>query len=244
MIACFAALLLALAGSVRAAETACEDLAKLSLPHTGITAATLIAKSEFTPPPGAIEGCNPTIDCESGPTALYAAMPSFCRVQATLRPTANSDIRIEVWLPTAGWNGRLQAVGNSGFLSHIFYGNLALAEKLVDWSYRAVHEMTVTAKAIVAARYGTPAKYAYWNSCGTGGQQGLVEAERYPDDFDGVAVGDAADGVKDGLLSDPLACKFDPRTIQCTHGDREDCLTAPQIVALNTVRTCSTGWAS
>jgi feruloyl esterase len=163
--------------------------------------------------------------------------------------------------------------GNSGEFA------LGHPEKLIDWGYRAVHEMTVDAKAIIAARYGSPARHAYWNSCSTGGREGLMEAENYPNDFDGLAVGDAAnpmtrnqastlystravnkdaagflsaakwqayrsavlakcdaeDGVKDGLLSDPMACKFDPKAMECKSGDRKECLTAPQIAALNTV---------
>jgi feruloyl esterase len=293
----FATLLLAVAGSARAAGTSCEGLTKLSLPHGEITDAKMIAKGAFVAPPGALGGANAN--------AVYAKLPSFCRVQATLRPTSDSDIKVEVWLPAEGWNGRLEALGNGAFMSSIFYGNVAEAlgegyaavgsntghegnsgdfayghpEKLKDWGYRAVHEMTVAAKAIIAANYGNPAKYSYWNSCSTGGRQGLMAAEYYPDDFDGVADGDAAnpmtqnqastlystltvnkdeasfitpakwaayraavkekcdaaDGVKDGLLNNPLACKFDPKQIECRSGDRDDCLTAAQIAALNQV---------
>ena len=297
IIVSLAVLTFAYASSARAAGTACEDLTKLSLPHTEITSARVVAKGEFAPPPGAIGG--------PGTGAAYKALPSFCRVLATLRPSSNSDIKIEVWLPTEGWNGRLEGVGNGAFMSSIFYWNLAEAvsqgyaaaatntghegnsgefafghpEKLIDWGYRAVHEMTVAAKALINARYGNPAKHAYWNSCSTGGREGLMEAENYPNDFDGLAVGDAAnpmtrnqastlystlavnrdpagflspakwlayrnavmdkcdaaDGVKDGLLSDPMACKFDARQMECKGGDRDDCLTPPQIKALNTV---------
>lgn len=291
------ALTCTLANVARAAETDCEYLNKLTLPHVEITEARVVAKGEFAPPPGALGGPEAS--------AAYRAMPSFCRVLATIRPSPDSDIKIEVWLPTQGWNGRLEGVGNGAFMSSIFYWNLAEAvsqgyaavatdtghvgnsgefafghpEKLIDWGYRAVHEMTITAKAVIAARYGSPAKHAYWNSCSTGGREGLMEAENYADDFDGLAVGDAAnpmtrnqastlystlavnrdpagflspakwlayrravvakcdaaDGVKDGLMSDPMACRFDPNEMRCRDGDREDCLTPPQIAALNTV---------
>jgi len=293
----FTALALSFAGSTPAAARACEDLAKLSLPHTKITLARVVGKGEFAAPPVTFAG--------PGTGALYKDLPSFCRVLATLRPTPDSDIKVEVWLPTQGWNGRLEGVGNGAFMSTIFYWNLAEAvsqgyavavtntghegnsgefafghpEKLIDWGYRSVHEMTVTAKAIIAARYGNPAQYAYWNACSTGGREGLMEAENYPDDFDGLAIGDAAnpmtrnqastlystlavnkdpagfispakwlayrkavmdkcdaaDGVQDGLLSNPLACRFDPQEMACKQGDRDECLTAPQIAALNTV---------
>jgi feruloyl esterase len=291
------AILLVVAGTARAAATPCEDLVALRLPHTEITAATAIASGAFAPPPGAIGG--------AGVAAAYAGLPAFCRVQATLRPTSDSDIRIEVWLPAENWNGHLQAVGNGAFMSGIFYGSLAAAvkdgyagtatntgkegnggdtligrpEKVIDWGYRAVHEMTVAAKAIVAARYGNAVKHSYWNACSTGGRQGLVAAEYFPDDFDGIAAGDAAnpmtrnqastlystlavnkdaagfitrekwaayraavkdrcdaaDGVKDGLLNDPLSCRFDPKELLCSKGDADSCLTAPQVAAMNTV---------
>jgi feruloyl esterase len=286
-IAVAAALLLAFAGSARAAGTACEDLARISLPHTEITAARLISRGTFPAPAGRNGG---------PPDPVFATMPDLCRVTATSRPTADSDIRIEVWLPVTGWNGRLEAVGNGGFGSNISLNNLAQGvaagyamvgsnsghegnsgefafghpEKLVDWGYRAVHEMTITAKAVVAAHYGNPAKYSYWNACSTGGRQGMMAAEFYPGDFDqanpmtrnqantlygNLAMNkdaasimsqakwlayrkavmdkcDAADGLKDGLLNNPLACKFDPQAMLCKGADSDDCLTAPQIAAL------------
>jgi hypothetical protein len=178
MIACFTALLFALAGSVRAAEMGCEDLARLSLSHTEITAVTPIPKGQFTPPPGAIDSCNPALDCESGPATLYAGMPSFCRVQATLRPTSDSEIMIEIWLSTAGWNGRLQAVGDAAnpmtrLEAATLYGSLIVNKNQASFVSR-----------VKWAAYSAAAL----SSC------------------------DAADGVKDGLLSNPLACMKSPRT--------------------------------
>jgi feruloyl esterase len=155
--------ILVLAQSEWAAATSCEKLAKPTLPHTEITEARLISKRTFPPPPGRGGG---------GPNPLYTNLPAICRVTATLRPTSDSDIKIEVWLPDEGWNGRLEAVGNGAFHSNILFNNLAEAviagyatpatntghegntgefafghpEKLLDWRYRAVHEMTVTAK--------------------------------------------------------------------------------------------------
>src|SRR5206468_3573687 len=65
-------------------------------------------------------------------------------------------------------------------------------EKLIDFAYRAIHEMTVAAKALAAARYDARPARAYFNSCSTGGRQALIEAQRYPDDFDGIVAGDAS----------------------------------------------------
>lgn len=181
----------------------CAALANLKLPATTITAAQTIAPGSFTPPtPG--RGPNP-----------FAPLPSFCRVTATLTPSADSDIKIEVWLPESNWNGKFEAVGNGGWAGTITYPALATAlargyatastdtghataggsfalnhpEKLVDFGYRAVHEMTVQAKALIAAYYGSQAKRAYWNGCSTGGRQGLMSAQRYPADFDGIIAG-------------------------------------------------------
>ena len=147
-------------------------------------------------------------------------LPAYCRVTATLKPTEDSDIKVEVWMPASGWNGRFEAVGNGGWAGHIHTQDLSAAlkggfatagtdtghdgngndarfaaghpEKLIDFGYRAVHEMTTTAKAIIASFYGDGPKFSYWNGCSTGGKQGLTEAQRYPDDFNGIVEGDPA----------------------------------------------------
>src|SRR6185295_12438304 len=141
-----------------------------------------------------------------GEAGDFAALPAFCRVAATLKPTSDSDIKIEVWLPSSGWNGKLQAVGNGGWAGVISYpamadalkrgyatsstdtghtgssGSFALGhpEKFIDFAYRSEHEMTVKAKAIIDRYYGRAPQRSYWNGCSTGGRQGLAEAQRYP----------------------------------------------------------------
>ena len=144
----------------------------------------------------------------------FADLPAFCRVTATLKPTSESDIKIEVWLPASGWNGKFQAVGNGGWNGNIDQAALATAlrrgyaaastdtgheggggpwmqnkEKLIDYGHRAVHEMTVKAKAIVNAFYDSAPKFSYFNGCSAGGRQGLKAALQYPDDFDGIVAG-------------------------------------------------------
>ena len=147
----------------------------------------------------------------------FATLPAFCRVAATLKPTSDSEIKIEVWLPAANWNNDLQSVGNGAWAGTIGYAAMASAvaagyaaastdtghaggsvtfvvghpEKLVDFEYRAVHEMTVAAKAITAGYYGQAAKHSYFNGCSTGGRQALTEAQRFPGDYDGIIAGDA-----------------------------------------------------
>ena len=142
-------------------------------------------------------------------------LPAFCRVAATLKPSSDSDIKIEVWLPTANWNGKFQAVGNGGWTGNIAYpammeglrrgyatsstdtghvgGSASFAlghpEKVVDFGYRSVHEMTLKAKSMVAAYYGNPPRRSYWSGCSAGGRQGMKEVQRFASDFDGVVAG-------------------------------------------------------
>lgn len=199
--------LLALSPAIAAAAT-CESLGSLALPDATITSAQTVAPGEFKQPAG-----RETVEAAAVPT--YKDLPAFCRVTATLKPSSDSDIKIEVWLPAAGWNQKYQAVGNGGWAGVISYAAMANAvrngyatsstdtghvggrgtfalghpEKLVDFGYRAVHEMTVKAKAVIAAYYGSGPKISYWNGCSTGGRQGLKEAQRFADDFDGVIAG-------------------------------------------------------
>ena len=186
-----------------AGEPSCESLSKLALANTRVTAVQVVAAGEFVAPPG------------RGPAPSFKDVPAFCRVQATLTPSADSDIKTEVWLPIAGWNGKFQAVGNGGWAGILSYGPLGAAvrrgyaaastdtghvggsasfalghpEKLTDFAYRAVHETTVAAKAIIANFYGDSPRYSYWNGCSTGGRQGLKEAQKFPADFDGIIAG-------------------------------------------------------
>lgn len=190
-----------------AAGSPCEELHSLALGAGRIDAAQVVAPGAFTPPGG-----------RGGASGSFARLPGFCRVTATLTPSTDSDIKIEVWLPTTGWNNKLQAVGNGGWAGTIGYTALASAlakgyatvgtdtghstegasfalghpEKFIDYSYRSEHEMTVAAKAIVARLYGDGPKLSYFNGCSTGGRQALVEASRYPNDFDGIIAGAAA----------------------------------------------------
>ena len=199
------ALVIAALGPERTLDAAgsCGALAKLSLPNTTLTRAEVVEAGSFTPP----------VQRSAGEP--FRTLPSFCRVAATLRPTRDSDIRIEVWMPAAGWNGKLQAVGNGAFNGAIAYRAMAAAlasgyaaastdtghtgegasfalghpEKVVDFGWRAVHEMTVTSKRIIAAHYQRHPQYSYWNGCSAGGRQAMKEAQRFPEDFDGIIAG-------------------------------------------------------
>src|SRR5678816_881717 len=196
---------------------------------------------------------------------------------------------MEIWLPAENWNGKFLAVGNGGWAGTISRDAIATGlrrgyaaasndtghsdasagaqfalsqDKLVDFAYRAMHEMTVQSKAIVGAFYSRPPRLSYYQGCSTGGRQGLMEAQRFPDDFDAIIAGapvnnvlhlniqsvarqvemlrepsrilpankmtlftnaviaacDANDGVKDGIVSDPQMCRFDPQALLCKAG--------------------------
>ena len=204
----------AISGSAWAAGIPCDAIAKVKLPNAEITTAILVEKGAFTPPAnrGGGGGGN-----AAAAQKIYAALPAFCRVTASLHPTSDSDIKMEVWMPVQGWNGRLEALGNGGYESTISYTGLAQGvldgyavaanntgheqadietfaighpEKLKDWGYRASHETTAAAKQLIAAHYGSGPRYSYYNGCSTGGRQGWVDAEYYPSDYDGLVIGD------------------------------------------------------
>jgi feruloyl esterase len=190
------------------ATTSCESLTGLMLSHAKITSAANVAAGAFRPPVAGPAGNN----------NAYAALPSFCRVTATLTPSSDSDIKIELWLPRSGWNGKFEAVGNGGWAGSIPFGSIAAAlaagfagagtdtghtgnnadfalghpEKMTDFGYRSTHEMTVQSKLIINSYYGVPAKLSYFNGCSQGGRQGLAEAQRYPQDFNGIIAGASA----------------------------------------------------
>ncbi len=188
------------------AAGSCESLSTLKLPDTTITMAQSVAAGGFSPP------------AAGGGGEAFKTLPAFCRVAATIKPTSDSDIKVEVWLPASGWNGKYQAVGNGGWAGSIGYAAMARAlrdgyatsstdtghtggsasfalghpEKLIDYAYRSVHEMTVKSKALVNTFYGADTKRSYFNGCSTGGRQALVAAQRFPNDFDGIVAGAAA----------------------------------------------------
>ena len=141
-------------------------------------------------------------------------LPPFCRIAATLRPTPDSDINIELWMPETNWNGRFLGTGNGGGAGKISYRSLALGmrrgfatantdmgtspnadavvghpERWADFGYRSTHQMTVVSKQIVQAYYGKLQSHAYFVGCSTGGGQGLMEAQRYPGDYNGIIAG-------------------------------------------------------
>jgi len=266
----------------------CEKLSSLKLPDTTIATAQANAAGAFTAPGG----------------RGMPNLPAFCRVTGSIKPSPDSDIQFEVWMPASGWNGKYQGVGNGGFAGSISYGELAgnvtkgyatastdtghraggtdagwaldHPQKVIDFGYRAIHETAVKAKAIIGAYYGGAPKKSYFASCSNGGRQALMEAQRFPEDYDGIVAGapanywthllseagsdmvalgrdaasyiaasklpaieaatleacDAQDGLKDGLIDNPIKCKFDPAVLLCKDVESDSCLTAPQVDTL------------
>ena len=221
-----------LAAGPLVAATTCENLATVKAANTTITAAQTVAAGAFTAPAGA----------EPGPAPAFAKLPAFCRVQGVIQPSSDSHIEFEVWLPASGWNGRYEGLGNGGFAGSITYAGLANAvangyaasasdtghkgnaidarwalghpEKVTDFGYRAVHDTSDKAKALISAFYGNRAQHSYFSSCSNGGREALMEAQRFPEDYDGILAGAPANywthllataGAEDVFLNDPVS---------------------------------------
>lgn len=177
-----------------------------------LPAGTLVTLSQ-TIPAGAFTAPAPANAKQAPPN--FSDLPAFCRVAVTLRPSSDSDIKMEVWMPVANWNGKLEGNGNGGWTGSINPATLATGlrrnyatamsdtgheggsgsfalghpEKLIDFGYRSTHAMTVIAKEIVKAYYGREPGLAYFNGCSAGGKQGLTEAQLFPTDYNGIIAG-------------------------------------------------------
>jgi hypothetical protein len=205
----------------------CASLKNLQLANTGITLA---------------EPVTGTLDIPDAGVSL-TSLPAFCRVAGALHPTSDSDIQFEVWLPAQGWNGRILGTGNGGFAGAIYYPQMAAylqrgfavsgtdagheaentdatfawghPEKVKDFGWRALHLTAETTKQILNTYYGKPADKSYYDGCSDGGREGLMEAQRFPGDYDGILAGAPANawtalltdgaGVMQVLMNDPKA---------------------------------------
>ena len=275
-------------GATPAQAADCATLLNTRLPDTTLTVARSAPAGKFVLPYG----------------RRLDKLPAFCRVAGVIRPTSDSYIRFEVWLPVSDWNGKFLGAGNGGFAGSINYNSMAgnlrrgyatagtdtgheadaedaswafhHPEKIIDFGYRAIHVTSQNAKSLIQAFYTRLPRHSYFDSCSDGGREALMEAQRFPEDFDGILAGapanfwthmlaagidlmqgvygrnpagyisstkipalqtaaleacDALDGVKDGIISDPLRCHFDPAVLLCKGDDSRDCLTAPQVAA-------------
>jgi feruloyl esterase len=189
----------------------CEQLQKVALERAAVTSAAAVAAGVFTPPAGSGPG-------GTQPEAPQP-IPEHCRVTMVLKPTSDSNINVELWLPTENWNGKFLAVGNGGWAGAIQgYSDMQQAlrrgyataatdtghsaadgpagmfalghpEKITDFAFRALHDMTVKSKRVIDAYYTAPLAYSYYKGCSTGGRQGVMAAQRYPGDYDGIIAG-------------------------------------------------------
>jgi hypothetical protein len=190
----------------------CASLKNLALADTHITVAETVTSGALK-----IQG------------ASLPGLPAFCRVAGEIRPTSDSRIGFEVWLPAQDWNGRLLGVGNGGFAGSIDYQRLASylkrgfaaagtdaghqadgtdaswayghPEKVKDFGWRAIHLTAARAKQILNAYYGKPVHKSYFDACSDGGREALMEAQRFPDDYDGILAGAPANAWSTMLAS-------------------------------------------
>ena len=185
-----------------ASAAACDELTRLQLPQTSIAQVQSLPAGDHPQPVGELK-------------------KPICRIVAQIGPIA---INVEIWLPTDGWNGKFQGVGNGGLAGTIDYpairqaiarGYAAAAtntghtcansacnpeagtdlswftneQQIIDYAYRAIHEMTMKAKEVIRVFYGEPQRFSYFNGCSTGGGQGIINANRFPHDYDGIVAG-------------------------------------------------------
>jgi len=184
--------------------TSCASLSTFSHPNTTINSANSQPGGPYVAP--------------DAWHLVFTNLPPYCEVQATIQPTADSSIKVRVWMPTTNYNGRYLGTGNGGYAGGFFFSELAdginrgfatantdmgatLAagvnadamvghpEKWKDFGWRATHLMTAFAQALINAFYGNPAAKSYFAGCSTGGQQALMEAQRFPNDYDGILAG-------------------------------------------------------
>ena len=213
---------------------ACEGLARIELPEAKIVSAGTVPAGAFTPP----ANLTPWL---VGDPSFYKTLAAFCRVVVRATPSADSDIQIEVWMPVEGWNGKFRGQGNGGFAGEIGFGSMGAAlgqgyatagtntghsgggtdaswalghpERVTDFGYRAIHAMTRVAKGAINAFYGRSPQHSYFGSCSNGGRQALMEAQRFPEDYDGVLAGAPANfwtHLLTKAVADAQATTLDP----------------------------------
>ncbi len=199
----------------------CKDLVQaLASPDTTFTMVETVGAGQWHSPQTQLSRIMTAPGMNLAGRPVQKSNPEFCRVGVTMRPSSDSIIHTEIWLPLHNWNGKLLGIGNFGWAGWIMYDAMVTGigegyavastdtghdgatpdgqggrftmghpEKLVDYAYRADHLMTVLAKRVVRQVYGRDASHAYWIGCSLGGLEGLIEAKRYPEDYDGIVAG-------------------------------------------------------
>jgi hypothetical protein len=280
------------------AQQACEALKDIKLDHATVVSAVSQEPAPLKQPPG-IPYKVPDITVPRHCEVSGVARPtSDSEIEFTLwLPPREAWNDKYMQRGNGGWAGSIQATVLVGPLArgyavaatddgHETKGIMPDAtfaighpEKLIDFGYRSLHETAILSKDILQAYYGKAARQAYFSGCSDGGREALMEAERYPEDFDGIIAGapanhwthhfagfvwnemalngkpeskiaieqlptiqkaalaacDALDGVKDGLIEDPRECHFDQSVLLCHGAASADCLTQPQVEALEKI---------
>lgn len=186
--------------TVTSEKVVCESLTGTTLAGGTVQSAEAIPAGDYTPP--------------GQPNAL-TGLPAFCRVTVAMQPSPDSNVNVEVWMPRQHWNGRFLGNGSGGGGGAVLYftglveglkrgfataitdmgtapdPNQAVGhpERWRDFGYRATHEMTVAGKALVHAYYKTEPRTSIFQGCSTGGEQALMSAQRFPDDYNGIVAG-------------------------------------------------------
>ncbi len=265
------------------------------------SACATLVKQDFSTVPDA-----PSIVVSATIKAAGPELPAHCLIEGRIAPT----IGYRMWLPIAGWNGKYAQGGCGGKCGFILddgcqlmlmrgyaclasdmghtgtmYDDLWAIENVpgeIDYGFRSTHVAAITGKTVTAWFYGRNPRYAYFIGASQGGRQGLVEAQRFPQDFDGIVSGeprmakpvntpldhasvfaairlsgtgkaivsaaqlrainafvvdrcDMDDNLKDGIISDPRHCRFDPVELGCDRISAATCLSPDQIAAVRDV---------
>lgn len=222
-----------IASVVAFGDESCDKVGELKIPHAKIIFAQTVEAGRFVGPPASFTGRDQS--------AFYKSLPAFCRVVGIATPSTDSNIRLEVWMPVSGWNGKLLGIGNGGFAGLIDFMQLGVAvshgyaatatdtghegtpidagwavghpERVADFGHRGIHEMTRIAKAAVHAYSGKDAQHSYFAGCSDGGREALIEAQRYPADYDGILAGAPANNwtpLFSTAVSDTQALTLNP----------------------------------
>ena len=218
-----------LQSSSASGQVDCKALTSVTLPETQVVLAQLVLPS-------------PATSASLPGLASAPATAQYCKVRVVATPTKDSEIGVEVWMPMAEWNGELLQVGNGGLAGSINETSMAQGvarhfavagtdnghkgtgtdgswavghpERVIDFGYRAVHITSVLSRLLVQEFYGRSQKYAFFNGCSEGGREALMEAQRFPGDFNGILAGaPAADwtGLMTGFAWNAQAVLGDPK---------------------------------
>ena len=289
-------LFIAMQGSATLHAASCNSLLHLSMPATTITGATMETSGTLLMPDDTTPLTNLPHFCRVQ-GVMHPTADSDIQFEVWLPATKNWNGNF-LGAGNGGFAGFIGMGGHGGYeelVANLARGYATAAsdsghsglptdaswawhhpEKIADFGWRALHLTTLRAKQIIQAYYGKPAKLAYFDSCSDGGREALMEAQRFPADYNGILAGapaaywthmlagglaitqammlnpaafipelklpaieqaslaacDARDGVKDGILSDPQSCHFNPYVLLCKGHDSNSCLTAPQVATL------------